>query len=132
MLRQLTADVEAEADAGHPDDGRAGATVETIEDLLTLVVSNADAAVLDANDGPPRVGRNVDEEPGWWSRIREAVVDQVVQHPAQLTFVALHADHVRGQAHGNICVQEIGPWSSAGDRVFHDLAQVHDLTIQRA
>src|SRR5258708_17118603 len=98
MLSQLAADVQAQADAGHPDDGRAGATVETIEYLLTLVVSNADAAVLDANDGPPRVGRHVDEEPGRRGRIRKAVVDQVVHHPAQLTLVTLHAHHTPAHA----------------------------------
>src|SRR5260370_31863164 len=101
MLRQLAADEEAEADSGHPDDSRAGATVETIEDLLTLVFSNADAAVLDANDRPPRVGRHVDEEAGRRGRIRKAVVDQVVQHPSQLAFVTLHVVATPSPAQGN-------------------------------
>jgi hypothetical protein len=49
VFRQLTADIEAEPDARDLGDRGARAPIETVENLLALILGDADAVVLDTD-----------------------------------------------------------------------------------
>src|SRR5258708_26179727 len=62
MFRQLAADVKAEPDAWDLGDRGVRAPIKTGEDLVALILGDADAVVLHTDHSPLRVPRHVDEK----------------------------------------------------------------------
>src|SRR4030081_58456 len=104
VLCEPAADVQAKSNAWDFGDYGARAPIETVENLVALVFGDTHAVVLHTKQGSRRVPRQLDEKARRGGCVRQAVVDQVVKYPTQLSFVGLHQHGTAYQPRGDIGV----------------------------
>src|SRR6266566_8012975 len=98
-LSQLAADEEAEPGTGYVAEGGIAGAMKSLEDPFPLAFKNSRTVVRDPDERPASFGRHTDRELRRPSRVREAVVNEVVEDAPELLLIRIDRDRIGGQPH---------------------------------
>src|SRR5207244_11993055 len=99
---QAAAAEAAEAGTGYVSEGRIAGAMKSLEDPFPLAFKNSSTVVRDPDERPASFGRHTDRQLRLASRVREAVVDQVVEDAPELLLIRIDRDRIGRQPHCNL------------------------------
>src|SRR5439155_17655771 len=123
-FRQLMTDVETQTRAGDTLERRVLRAMKGLKYKGALRVRHPNAVVDDVDDGSISFGNRIQFEAWRPSRIGKAVVDQVVQDPADLACVTIHRHRFRPKSRRDLRPGQLDAWPRTVDRFLERLSKV--------
>ncbi len=103
--------------------------MEPLEDPLPFARRNSGAVIRDPDKRMRPVAGHADRYLGRPSRVRKAVVDQIVEDATELACICLHGNRISGQARGNLGTKQLDPWQSTFPGILDNPLEVNPAQV---